>query len=99
MINYVYIVTAILLLCCIFPMPYGYYTLVRLVSTTVFGWLAYRHYKAGGNELFVIICVGIALLFQPFVKIPLGRGLWNFVDVVVAIFLLYIWFNHKFMKK
>ena len=30
----------------------------------------------------------LALLFQPFVKIALGRELWNIVDVIVGIGLL-----------
>ena len=38
------------------------------------------------NEFFVYI--GLAILFQPFVKIALGRALWNLVDVVVGILLL-----------
>jgi hypothetical protein len=32
----------------------------------------------------------LALLFQPFAKIALGRGMWNLVDVVVAIWLAII---------
>lgn len=42
-----------------------------------------------------IICGSIALLFQPFMKIALGRGLWNIVDVVSAAFLLWIVYNNK----
>jgi len=30
----------------------------------------------------------LALLFQPFFKISLGRTLWNIVDVIVGIGLL-----------
>lgn len=37
----------------------------------------------------------LALLFQPFVKIALGRTMWNIVDVVVAIILLFMAFNDK----
>ena len=28
------------------------------------------------------------LLFQPFIKIALGRTMWNIVDVIVAILLV-----------
>lgn len=34
---------------------------------------------------------GLALLFQPFFKIALGRTMWNVVDVVVAIGLVALW--------
>jgi hypothetical protein len=72
-----------ILLACLLPMPYSYYQLVRLVATAAFAFLAYQ--ERGNNLLWVFI--GLALLFQPFEKIALGRTLWNVVDVVVAIFL------------
>jgi hypothetical protein len=37
----------------------------------------------------------LALLFQPFFKISLGRDLWNMVDVVVGIGLLVSVFKQK----
>jgi hypothetical protein len=30
----------------------------------------------------------LALLFQPFIKIALGRDIWNIVDVIVGIGLI-----------
>ena len=36
----------------------------------------------------MIIYSGLALLFQPFFKIALGREIWNVVDVVVGIGLI-----------
>ena len=44
----------------------------------------------------------LALLFQPFYKIALGRTVWNVVDVVVAAGLLYLMvksFNKNIDKK
>ena len=72
-----------LLLACLLPMPYGYYQLVRVVASAAFAFFAYQ--ERGNNLLWVFI--GLALLFQPFEKIALGRTLWNVVDVVVAVFL------------
>jgi hypothetical protein len=72
-----------LLLACLLPMPYGYYQLVRVVATAAFAFLAYQERE--NNLLWVFI--GLALLFQPFEKIALGRTLWNVVDVAVAVFL------------
>lgn len=37
----------------------------------------------------------LALLFQPFFKIALGRELWNVVDVVVGIGLIISVFRKK----
>jgi hypothetical protein len=72
-----------LLLACLLPMPYGYYQLVRVVASAAFAFLAYQERE---NSLLWVF-VGLALLFQPFEKIALGRSLWNVVDVAVAVFL------------
>ena len=85
---------AIALLVCLFPMPYGYYTLVRFAAMAFFGCLAYGFYKDEKIPLCIIAC-SLVLLFQPFFKIVLGRTIWNIVDVVVAIALLLLWYNNK----
>lgn len=36
-----------------------------------------------------------ALLFQPFVKVALGRTMWNVVDVVVAIGLIVLYYKER----
>ena len=81
------IVLALLLLLCLFDMPYGYYTFMRIMGMCGFGLLAWLYYKQK-NELNCIIFALLTILFQPFVKITLDRGLWSVIDVIVAIFLL-----------
>ena len=85
---------AIALLVCLFPMPYGYYTLVRFVSTLFFGFMAYYFYRKE-NYFVCIVAAALALLFQPFLKVVLGRVVWNIVDVVVAIALILLWLKRK----
>ena len=82
---------AIALMLCLFPMPYGYYTLVRFASMIIFGCMAYGFYKEKKMQL-CIIAGSLALLFQPFIKIVLGRAMWNIVDVIVAIGLVILWY-------
>lgn len=80
---------ALMLLLCLFKMPYGYYQFVRYLSFSVFAYLSYTTYTAKGNlTLIVWIYLFLAILFQPFVKIALGRSIWNIVDVTVAIGLI-----------
>lgn len=62
--------------------------LVRYVIGISFAIMAYQYYNKNKME-FVIVCGALALLFQPIIKIPLGRGVWNVVDVIVAIVLLW----------
>ncbi len=81
------ITVAILLLLCLFNMPYGYYQFVRFAATAAFAYLAYSaNEQSKKNEVFIYIV--LALLFQPFVKIALGRTIWNIVDVIVGLGLL-----------
>jgi len=82
------------LIICLFPMPYGYYTLVRFSAMIIFGCMAYSFYKDEKIPLCVIAC-SLALLFQPFFKIALGRTMWNVVDVIVAIALVLLWYKNK----
>ena len=89
------IVLAILFFLCLADMPYGYYQLVRFIGLVGFAILAYQAYQQN-NQTGTIIYGALALLFQPFFKISLGRELWNVFDVVVGIGLLVsIFFTNK----
>ncbi|EDM44937.1 hypothetical protein SCB49_02414 [unidentified eubacterium SCB49] len=81
------IVLAILLLLCLLDMPYGFYQFVRFVALIGFGILAYN-VSEKGNKTEMFIYGGLAVLFQPFFKIALGREIWNIVDVIIALGLI-----------
>lgn len=86
---------AILFFLCLADMPYGYYQFVRFIGLVGFAILAYQAYQQN-NQTGTIIYGALALLFQPFFKISLGRELWNVFDVVVGIGLLVsIFFTNK----
>jgi hypothetical protein len=85
---------AIALMLCLFPMPYGYYTLVRFASMIIFGCMAYIFYKEDRVSL-CIVAGSLALLFQPFFKIVLGKAMWNIVDVMVALALVLLWYKNR----
>ncbi len=68
-------------------MPYGFYQFVRFAGLIGFTILAYEA-NQHGRQTEMIIYGGLALLFQPFIKIALGRQMWNIVDVVVGLGLL-----------
>lgn len=89
-----YIILAGMLLLCLTPMTYGYYQFVRFVSMVAFAVMAYQYYVKKQME-WAFAFGALALLFQPFVKIALGRTMWNIVDVVVAIMLIVFWYKEK----
>src|SRR5688572_7935636 len=85
---------SILFIICLFSMPYGFYQLVRFLALFGFVILAFFSYQNDKN-LAVILYIGLALLFQPILKIALGRTIWNTIDVIVAILLIISIFNSK----
>lgn len=75
-------------------MPYGYYEFVRFASMVGFAYLAYFAKEQNrSNEIFIYIA--LVLLFQPFIKIAVGRTIWNIVDLIVGIGLLISLFKKK----
>ena len=85
---------ALLFFLCLVRMPYGYYQMVRFLSFVGFGLLAYLSYREEQKTEAVVFVV-LALLFQPFSKVDLGRTLWNIVDVVVGAGLILSFFRNK----
>lgn len=81
------ILLIILLLGCLFDMNYSYYTSIRFISLIAFLFFAYNANNKNQNGLKISFLI-LALLFQPFFKIPLGRNLWNIIDITVSIFLI-----------
>ena len=78
---------AVLLFVCLLDMPYGYYQFVRVAATLVFVLFAIQSYNLKSNAM-ILIYVILAILFQPFEKIALGRDVWNVLDVIVGVGLL-----------
>ena len=88
------IIIGIALLICLAPMPYGYYTLIRIVATLIFVIFALQYYKDKKEGL--ALAFGLfAILFQPLIKISLGKAIWNLIDVIVATLLFILWFKER----
>ena len=83
----------ILLLVCLLDMPYGYYQFVRFIGMIGFGLLAFENYQK--NQTWFVLWISSALLINPFLKIALGRDIWNIVDVIWAVLLVVSIFLNK----
>jgi hypothetical protein len=92
--KYLYFILATLMLLCLAPMPYGYYTFIRFVAMVAFGVMAYMYYQKE-EKAWAVTFGALAVLFQPLVKIALGRTMWNVVDVAVAVLLVICFFREK----
>lgn len=84
----------VMMLLCLLEMPYGFYTLVRFLAMVGFGLLAYHAYGTQHNKLAIAYGV-LAVLFQPFFKLTLGRDVWMGVDIAVAVFLIIVMVRNK----
>jgi hypothetical protein len=91
------LIPAFLLFGCLLKSPYPYFQFVRFAATLGFAYLAYSANKQNKNEMFIYIA--LALLFQPFIKIALGRTIWNIVDLIVGVGLLLSLVLRKDIKK
>jgi predicted membrane protein len=91
------LILSVFLLLCLIHMPFAFYELVRFVAMVGFAVCAYEYYQMKENGLCVTFAA-LVLLFQPFFKITLGRGMWNVVDVVVAVSLLMLVYKESKKK-
>lgn len=57
-----------------------------MVIFIYFGYIAYQEKK----EILAYIFASLAILFQPLIKIALGRDVWNIVDEVVGIWIIFL---------
>jgi hypothetical protein len=92
--NTIKIILAILMFICLADVPYGYFQFVRFAALVGFGILAIAASNED-NQTEMFIYGALALLFQPFFKIALGREVWNVVDVIVGTGLLISIFTSK----
>lgn len=88
------IIGAIVLLFSMLPLPYGGYTIVRLIMTIISGYLGYNYYIRRKKELAITLFI-VAVLFQPFVMFSLGRSVWLVLDIFIAMFFLLLAVRNK----
>lgn len=69
------------------PLPYGYYTLLRLVACGVFVFAAFLAYDRK-NKALPWVYGFMALVFNPIIKIHFPKEMWVVVDIVAGILLL-----------
>ncbi len=80
------VVAITLLLLALAKWPYGFYTALRITVCVV---TAYGVFVAAQLKqvIWAVVLGIIALLFNPFLAVHLGRELWRVTDVVVAVVL------------
>jgi hypothetical protein len=75
-------------------MPYNYYELMRFVAMVGFVVLGYKELY-NENKTFLLIWFSSALLVNPFLKLALGRTVWNIIDVIWILILIFSIYHSK----
>lgn len=72
---------------CLFKMPYSYYEISRFIGVVGFCILGYKAYLKKDNTN-MVVWFASALLINPFIKLALGRAVWNVIDIIWVILLI-----------
>ncbi len=83
-------IAILLLLLALLPLPYGYYTFLRIICCGVFAYLGI-HALDDSKTIFAYILFGVAIAYNPIIRIHLNREIWSVVNVItIAITLISI---------
>src|SRR2546425_4607014 len=82
----VFALVAVLLLIAVAPLPYGYYTLVRLVVTACAVFTAYTALTSSDKSFWPWAAILVAFIFNPVIPVHLTKKIWMCLDVAGAIF-------------
>lgn len=89
-------IVGFLLLLALLPLPYGYYTFLRLTVFVSGLFLAYQLYEKKSHGLSLVLA-GLALLFNPIIPVYLTREAWLPIDIVSAATFFFV--GNKLGKK
>lgn len=76
-------IVSLLVIAFVYPLPYGFYTLNRIITTLFSAIGAMQTW--GEKPLLSYFLIAIAILFNPFIPIHLTRDLWQIIDAIATI--------------
>jgi hypothetical protein len=82
----VWLLPAAMLVIALFPWPYGYYQLLRVVVFGCAAFLSWKSFEAGGKKVdqLTLTFGAMALLMNPFLPIELPRAIWMVANLICA---------------
>lgn len=95
-IHLLWLFPATLLVVALMRLPYGYYTLLRLIVCGCAGFSAWLIYARSNGRISMAVLTAVALLYNPFVIVRLNRGEWAPINLATAaIFASVGWFSFR----
>ncbi|MCX7737657.1 MAG: hypothetical protein N2319_13230 [Candidatus Kapabacteria bacterium] len=92
------LVAIVMLSIALLKLPYGYYTLMRLVLCFSFCFFIYINYSVYRNFLFYPIFGLLAIIYNPVFPLHLGREVWTYVNLVTILTIIISFFVFKAKK-
>ena len=86
---FLWLIPILMLFLAIFPLPYGYYTLLRVVvsfSSGVIGFNEYIMKKSINN--WVIVFWFFVLIYNPLIPFHLGKAIWTLINIITILCLI-----------
>ncbi|MFA4994172.1 MAG: DUF6804 family protein [Bdellovibrionales bacterium] len=78
-----------LLFLAIAPLPYGYYTFLRIAICVASAIFLYAAWSENNKSIWVFVWGGIAILFNPIIPIHLSKEVWGVIDIFVGMLFAY----------
>jgi hypothetical protein len=95
-----WLIPIVLLLIAAAPMPYGYYTFLRIVvciSGAVFAYIAWSYGRIG--QTLAVAMALFAILFNPVFPVHLKRAEWLYLNILgaalFAVGLAFLWLSGR----
>lgn len=82
-------IISVLLLVAVAPMPYGFYTFVKIIVCGSAGVTCYQLWDKGHKGAWLYVWGAIAILFNPLIPISMEKEIWMFVDAVAGLIFFY----------
>ena len=80
-------ILAFLVLIAVFPLPYSYYEILRIVVCLGVVFIVVKEWNSLDTTTRAVLAV-IAILFNPFSPIYLSKMIWVVIDLLVGIYML-----------
>lgn len=91
---------SILLFIAIAPMPYGFYTFVRIVVCGCAGVMCYQLWNTGYRGSWLWVWGMVAILFNPVADIHMTKEIWMVMDFMAGgLFGYAAWINFSSQRK
>ena len=86
-----FLAVLLLLIAIFFKLPYGYYTILRIVICAYFVYFIYLTYDKNRKlSLLCLLSVLIAIIYNPIIKIAFSKEIWSWINIFTLLILFII---------